>query len=240
MQRFVISAPRSGMNWLRFCAEEFYGRRTQGKTSQIDRGADAREAFRRSHDALNLSRRRRRGAWQRLDPAEVNAARLVLILRDPLETYVRAAHRRFGDFRCYAGNIRFYAASRAEKAVFYYEDLVADPDVMADLLYFLDIPPAPGHAAPTRDALRARWAELGAKSRAMYDTKQAVGGGSQTKERPTDFSYHQRALTDAQKARVWMFLQGRLGPDELALLERYAPEAMPGAPGLRDRLRFLY
>jgi len=237
---YVISAPRSGMNWLRFCTEEFYGRRTPGKTSLIDRADDPGEAFLRSHDALNWTRwprRRTEGLWRYVDPEATAGDRVALILRDPLETFVRAAGKRFWDFRFYTGNIRFYSRAAGEKAVFYYEDLVADPGAMADLLEFLQITPAPGRVAPTRQEIAARWAELGAKSRAMYDTKQAVGGGSQTRHRPTDFRFHQKTLAEWEKDRVWRFLRHRLSEQELHLLDRYHPRAA-GAPGWAERLRY--
>lgn len=236
---YVVSAPRSGMNWLRFCVEEFYGRRTPGKTSLIDKADDAGQVFYRSHDALNWARwPKRKGLWQYIDPAKTGQDRVVLILRDPLETFVRSCGKRFWEFRYYAGNIRFFSSAAApEKAVFYYEDLVADPGAMADLLAFLKIDPAPGYHVPSRDEIAARWDALGAKSRGMYDRKQAVGGGSQTKDRPTDFTFHQSKLEEWEKDRAWRFLHHHLTADEMALLTRYGPR--PSAqPGLVERLRF--
>ncbi len=68
MERYVVSAQRSGLNWLRFCIESFYGRRTPGQTSVIPAAEQPEAAFVRSHDALNLTSRSRKksgGAWTR-------------------------------------------------------------------------------------------------------------------------------------------------------------------------------
>lgn len=242
MERYVVSAQRSGLNWLRFCLESFYGRRTPGQTSLIPAAEQPEAAFVRSHDALNLTSRSRKksgGAWTRLDPAAMQGAKVLLLVRDPLETFVRMAERRYPRYLSYISNIRFWCeATGAERHLAHYEDLVADPAAMAAAMAFLDIPPAPGFAAPTVDEVRARWDALGRASRANYDAKQTGTGGAQTRDRPTDFAFHQRALDADERAAVWRFLQLRMRPEELRLLERYVPEAGLPAPRLVDRLRF--
>lgn len=60
MNRYVVSAQRSGLNWFRFCFESFYGRRTPGKTSLLHKTTHGEQAFLRSHDALNLTARARK------------------------------------------------------------------------------------------------------------------------------------------------------------------------------------
>lgn len=183
MERIVISAPRSGLNWVRFCTEYFYGRRTPGKTSLISIEDDLDAAFRRSHDPLSWTRRRTEGGWQAIDPKDASGARVALILRDPLETFVRMSKKRLHRFGCYAGNIRFYTLSDTEnKAVFYYQDLVSRPETMCALFDFLQLQPAEGHVAPTLAEVQSRWNAAASKSRNMYDDKQAVGGGSKPKK----------------------------------------------------------
>ncbi|MCV2881897.1 hypothetical protein [Actibacterium sp. XHP0104] len=241
MVSYVVSAPRSGMNWLRYCVEHFHGVRTPGKTSLIAVEDDPSEAFQRSHDALNLTKRRQTGVWQRLDPAAMQDARVALILRDPLETYARMSKRALHRFKCYTGNIQFYARANApHKAVFYYDELVSDPDRMADLLEFLAIPVAEGREPPTRRQIADEWEELGAQSRSQYDVKQAVGGGSQTKDAPGDFKFHQRGLSDWHKRRAWRFVRGRLSDAEFALLDRFNPPQQIPRPGLLDRITDIY
>jgi hypothetical protein len=233
MTSYVVSAPRSGMNWLRYCVEALYGVRTPGKTVLISEEDCPEPAFLRSHDALSLTRSRHtEGAWLYIDPAKTEGDRIAVILRDPLETYVRMAKKRLRRFRRFTGNIQFYTRAVAEhKRVFYYDDLVSSPEAMADLMTFLDIQPAPGRSAPTVDDIRARWDELGRESRASYDKRQSRGGGAQTKADPLNFRYHQKGLSDWHKARAWRFLKRTLTEEEFALLERYDPPARIGRGG---------
>jgi hypothetical protein len=56
MQRFVVSAPRSGLNWVRFSVEHFYGNRTRGHRLIYDKSERPDAAFVRSHDALSWFR----------------------------------------------------------------------------------------------------------------------------------------------------------------------------------------
>lgn len=242
MVTFVVSAPRSGMNWVRYCVEHFYGQRTQGKTSLIEGDGQDELAFRRSHDALGrVKGRKGRGAWQPLDPEAMQEHRVVLILRDPLETYARMAKRALHRFKCYSGNIQFYArANTANKRVYYYNDLVSSPDVMAELLEFMDITPAEGHCKPTRARIAAEWEQLGANSRQQYDVKQAVGGGSKTKDAPQDFTFHQRALCDWNRSRAWRHLRRNLSDEEFALLDRFNPPTTLAPPTIWDRITDLY
>lgn len=242
MVTYVVSAPRSGMNWLRYCTEHFYGVRTPGKTSLIPAEDCTAVAFQRSHDALNrVKRRRTTGLWQELDPAAMTDHRVVLILRDPLETYARMAKKALHRFKCYSGNIQFYSRARTDaKRVYYYCDLISSPDVMADLLEFLQIAPAAGYCEPTRARIAAQWDQLGANSRAQYDVKQAIGGGAQTKDAPRDFTFHQRRLCAWNKARAWRHLRRTLNDEEFALLDRFNPPATLAPPTLWDRMTDLY
>lgn len=243
MAVYVVSAPRSGMNWLRYCVEHFYGVRTSGKTSLIPRDVEPTQAFYRSHDALNVSRRKgyAPGAWQKIDPNATTQDTIVLILRDPLETYARMAKKSLRRFRCYAGNIQFYMQAEAKKkAVFYYADLIRSPQEMLRLMEFMDLTPAAGHHAPTLEEVSAAWDELGQKSRGQYNVNQAAGGGSQTIDRPMDFKFHQRGLSDWHKARAWRSLRDTLSRKEMELLAPFdRPADIPQA-GLLDRLTDLY
>ncbi|EEW25659.1 hypothetical protein [Rhodobacter ferrooxidans] len=238
MRKFVVSAPRSGLNWLRFCVEDLTGIKTPGIDLLIAGAPGGEVAFRRSHDALSWSRSKKPiGPWETIDPADTAGDKVLLLLRDPLEIFVRMAHGSFRRFRCYPANIRFYASAvSTDKRLCYYEDQVADPAVMVANLEFLDITPAPGRPRPDLAMVSARWAEMGRASRGLYSRNQSGSGGAQTAANPKDFGFHQRKLTEAQKRRVWRFLDQRLTPAELALLDRYRPAGGVPAPSLLERL----
>lgn len=238
MRKFVVSAPRSGMNWLRFCVEDLTGIKTPGLDLLIAGEGGGEVAFRRSHDALSWSRSRKPiGPWETIDPMDTAGDKVLLLLRDPLEIFVRMAHGSFRRFRCYPANIRFFAAAvSADKRLCYYEDQVADPAVMFGNLEFLDIAPAAGRSRPDLATVKARWAEMGRASRGLYSRNQSRSGGAQTAANPRDFSFHQRKLTEAQKRRVWRFLELRLTPSEMALLARYRPAGGVPAVSLLERL----
>lgn len=238
MDRYVISAPRSGLNWTRFCVEYFYGLRTPGKPLLFPKVEGEATAFTRSHDPLNWTRVRTEGGPRPyIDPASTEGGVVVLILRDPLESYVRMAHRTLKEFRCYAGNIRFLTeAAATEKRVFYYNDLVADPATMAELLDFLRLEPAPGYTAPSAEELAERWQEAGDKSRDLYDQNQGHRGGAKTRKNPLDFKFHQKKLSDWHKHRAWRYLEGALRPEELHLLERYRMDVPTRPADLLARL----
>lgn len=203
MRRIVVSAPRSGRNWLRYWIEE------AGGTDLVA-----------SHDPMKIRPRRwwreRRDspAWRAIDPADTAGDRVVLILRDPAEVLVRACRRDMRKFLTYASCLRFYSAAVGPKCAVHYEDLVADPAAMHGVLAFLDVQRLPSPADMARD-----WAEAGRRSRDLYGERHS--SGALTRLNPTDFTHHQRVLTDADRAALWRHLDDALSPDELALLDRY-------------------
>lgn len=242
MERYVVSAQRSGPNWFRFCFETFYGHRTPGQVSVIPEADQPDAVFVRTHDALNLTSRSRKkagGSWTRLDPQEMAGSRVLLLVRHPLETYVRMAERRLPKYLSFISNIRFYCeATGADRHVCYYEDLVASPAAMVEAMAFLGLPPRTG-PVPDVATVTARWEELGQASRNNYDRKQAGTGGARTRDAPTDFQYHQRGLDASEVDRVWRFLQCKLSTEGLELIARYAPPEGLAPVRLSDRLKFL-
>jgi hypothetical protein len=227
MKRIIVSAPRSGLNWVRFCVEKFYGRRTPGKEQLISKEDDPSSAFVRSHDALGYTRvvRRGSGAWRHINPNETGAdTKCVLILRDPLETFVRASRKSLWRFRAYVGNISFHSRCHGEKYVAHYDQLITNPSAMLDLLDFMAIEPAEGLEHPDPGIIERTWDEAAAESRSRYDVNQSGSGGAITKDNPTDFKFHQRSLSDFERRMIWDFLRRRLSPDEMTLIRRYEPD----------------
>jgi len=255
MTIFVISAPRSGLNWTRFCVEYFYGLRTPGKPLLLDDEAGA-PVFLRTHDALLLTKRRSRkeilaklkatlrlssnaaeqgarttrpagsGAYKLLNPAEMEGHKVLLILRDPLETFVRMARKSYPRFVSYTGNIQFFQrAETDDKMVVYYDEIVGQPEKMFQALEFLGLEPAGDRSPPTLEEIHAKWSEAGQASRALYGRNQWHSGGARTKRTPLDFKFHQRKLSEAQKLAVWRHLDDVLSEPELALIERFRPRS---------------
>ena len=219
---YVVSAPRSGLNWLRYCIEHYLGVKTPGKDVLIRGDAEHQPVFVRAHNARRGAKRNKGQPLLGLTKPE---DKVLLLLRDPLETFVRAAGMSFRRYRGFVDNIRYFSRSSAKsKHAAYYEDQTARPEAMLETMTFLGIAPAPGHALPSLAALSAEWQQLSAASRAGYDVRQAHGGGAMTRNNPADFRFHQQSLSDAQKQRVWRFLQRHLSANEMRLLARYLPK----------------
>lgn len=203
MRRIVVSAPRSGRNWLRFWIE-----------------ATGATGFLASHDPMKIRPRRwwrewrDSPAWQEIDPASAGEDRVVLILRDPAEVFVRACAQDLRKFLSYDSCLHFHSRAVGPKIAVHYEDLVSDPAAMHRVLTFLQVPHLPDLADMTRD-----WAEAGRKSRDLYGERHSRG--ALTRLNPTDFTFHQRALTDAGRAALWQHLDHALSADEAALIARY-------------------
>ncbi|MEM8658809.1 MAG: hypothetical protein AAGF22_12015 [Pseudomonadota bacterium] len=226
MERIVISSPRSGLNWLRFVVEDQCGLRTPGKTVLISAEDQPEPAFVRSHDPLGHSKRPgffRRGpgaGFTRIDPEATGDAVLVLLLRDYREVFVRSCRKRFDKYRFYTGNIEFFLRATAQrKQVFYYEEAVKTPEEMARMLAFLELSGPDG--VISGEVLAARWDEMGARSRAIYDQNQKGAGGAKTKDDPLNFRFHQAQLSARELAKLKDVTRAALPPEGLALIERY-------------------
>ena len=219
---YVVSAPRSGLNWLRFCLEHYLGVKTPGKDVLVKSTAGLDPVFRRTHNARKGARPERGTPLLAVTGAE---DKVLILLRDPLETFVRAAEKRYKDYSGFIENIRYFTDCPArQKHAAYYEDMTASPASMLQTISFLAIAPLPGHAAPTLEQLSTDWAQLGDMSRGSYSVRQAHGGGSMTRERPTDFRFHQQKLSEGEKQQVWRHLRRGLNDEQMALLARYLPK----------------
>lgn len=221
-RRFVVSAPRSGLNWLRFWIEDGYGLSTGEKVAcAAARGQPM--CVVRSHDPLGLRparfwrRGQRSGAWARIDPAETEGGRVLLLVRHPLEVFVRGAGQSLRRFRSYESCLQFYTAAQgATRMYLRYEDLISCPETMATALEFLQLEPRAGLVAPSAQDIADRWQEAGRLSRETY--AQRHSSGSRTAGNPFDFSFHRRRLDPSRAARVWAHLDAVLDDEALALL----------------------
>ena len=233
VERYIVSAPRSGLNWTRHCMQHFYGQPIPGSEIAAQSDVASSVAFQRSHDALHWTHWRGTGHWQKLPPEKIRGGRYALILRDPLESFPRMAKKKIRLFGLYPGNIRWFSQVDVHaRAVFYYEDLVTQPERMLALFEHFQLTAAPGFQTPNLQMMRDDWQAIGKRSRAAYDKEKANGGGAMTKDQPTDFTFHQRNLSEDEKQKVWRFLKRKLTDDEFGLLSRYAPayQVRPQSP----------
>jgi len=142
----IVSHPRSGLNWVRYCLEHATGRPTPGRTHLVE---DSDPVIYRTHDVrhakgpetgdcifyeeMGLPRPIR---WMRTmlgRPMRPIFPAMVLLLRDYHENAVRRNWRASR----YAANVRAYDAFPGRKHVVYYEDLMQGMGAMEELLCFL-------------------------------------------------------------------------------------------------------
>lgn len=221
-RRFVISAPRSGLNWLRYWIEDRYGLAT-GEQAACAAVSGQPMCLVRSHDPLGLRparfwrRGQRSGAWARIDPAETEGARVLLLLRHPLEVFVRGAGQSLRRFRSYDSCLQFYSGAQgATRMCLRYEDLISRPETMAAALEFLQLVPRAGLMAPSAQDIADQWQEAGRLSRENY--AQRHSSGSRTARNPFDFSFHRRQLSPQRAAMVWAHLDAVLDDEARGLL----------------------
>jgi hypothetical protein len=205
----LVSHPRSGLNWLRYCIEHFSGRPTPGFGKLVTEGDPV---IYRTHDVrktsgpdtsdcifyeegrhprfvrqvLSLCGRRFRPIFPRM----------VLLVRDYHDNAVRSE---WNPSR-YAANVRAYESFDGEKMILHYEDMKDDFSAVEGLLDFLGV----AHDGPF-DVEEHR-----AKSLQWYD-KQGIGLST----KPGTLDDDQRRVLEADMRR-------RIGPCIDTLLAKYA------------------
>lgn len=145
----IISYPRNGLNWVRYCIEHFTGLRTAGRTKLIEHGE---LAVYRTHDVKVKD-----------DPNSCYCAfydeqgkplhrKVVLLLRDYREAFLRVAkvqekglptaeeirQGKVFHFRNYFQNLKAYDEFSGKKLLVYYPDLISDFSGIGQILDFLD------------------------------------------------------------------------------------------------------
>jgi hypothetical protein len=145
----VISFQRSGLNWLRHCAEYYGGIRTPGRPQLIREGP---VLFDRAHDVRRSTKRSNFAGLYTADGREVYG-KVALLLRDPYDCFTSHYLGRRGfrfkkgleAFESYANNINaFDQLWRPEKAVFYFEDYINQEAGTFAFLRFFGIEPGDG------------------------------------------------------------------------------------------------
>ena len=226
----LCSFPKSGSNWVRYCIEHFSGRPTPGSMRRllhhegepiIDRThfLDKRDrpVFRTNKLALPGAEVRRPPTqwWREIVrywkqewriARTVRERRILLLIRNPFDLYVRVGATDVLAMRGYASNIAVFDRCRRDKLLVYYEDLMVGTGEIGRILDFVGIP----HDLAGFDLEAHR-----RRSLALY----AQGPDApQTADDPLDFGRHARRLAPETRARLRDFLLERLGPE---LYRRY-------------------
>ena len=198
----VISFQRSGLNWLRHCAEYFGGIRTPGRPQLIGEGP---VLFDRAHDVRRSTKRSDFAGLYANDGSEIYG-RVALLLRNPYDCFTSHYLGRKGfsfakgleAFQSYANNIAaFDRLVQADKGVFYFDDYINREAGTFAFLRFFGIDP---------DSKPYDFESLIESSRAWYREEHGVMTAG---NRPT--------LKDRQRSSIREMLRDHLGD----LYEKY-------------------
>ncbi len=207
-KNILVSHPRSGLNWVRYCIEYASGMRTPGRAKLVTEGEPA---FYRTHDVRHAKgpdtcdcmfykeRRMGRvlfGIRNMLGaPNTPLFSRMVLLLRDFNENATRAD---WNPSR-YAANVRAYLEFTGPKHVVYYEELKHGLDPIQKLLASMGFPPLVDFDVESHRTKSLQW----------YDNK----GIGRTKK--------PRVLTEAQRRALQSNMRNRVGKGFDLLLNHY-------------------
>jgi hypothetical protein len=221
----LISFPKSGSNWVRYCVEHFSGRRTPGKARRNVLVSDGPTVFDRMHFVdkrhrnIFMHSRARLGledyvhrdktgvhgwfsTWRKQRRVrEVVNRRLLLLLRSHYESFARNRLTAPEDLIGYLGNVQVFEACRRDKLVIYYHDLVADLTAMGRILDFLDV--RYDFAGFDVERHRRRSLELYSRGPDQPESKDAL----------FDFAYHSRELPDATRRALKAYCISYLGAE---------------------------
>lgn len=221
----LVSFPKSGSNWVRYCIEHFSGRRTPGKARRnvlVSRGStiiDRMHFVDKRHRNVFMHSRARQGledyhhepktglhGWlstRRKDRRirEAQNRRILLLLRSHYESFGRNRLSAPEDMIGYLGNVQMFEACRREKLLIYYHDLVADPAAMGRILEFLDVPY--DFADFDVEHHRRRSLELYSRGPDRPESREAL----------FDFAYHSRGLSADAKQALRDYCQSYIGAE---------------------------
>lgn len=227
MKPIVISSQRSGLNFLRVCIESLTGRRTPGKPLLVQASPEAPTAFVRTHDAANITGKEG-GSWRKIDPQLARGKKVVILIRDPFEIFGRElkiadSSAAWQKLELYVSNLNhFCALGDCTKGHFFYEDFVADPKHMTDLLRFMNIKSQDGRPVEP-ETVEQRWTQLQDTGRDLYDVNQKKAGGSMSRNAQDKMHFHQAILSPEDRAKVVDFLREKASGPSKAILARYVP-----------------
>ncbi|MEM9540265.1 MAG: hypothetical protein AAGA60_12290 [Cyanobacteria bacterium P01_E01_bin.42] len=145
----IVSYPRNGLNWVRYCIEHFTGLRTAGRTKLVKKGE---LAVYRTHNV-------KKNDWPDScycpfynEQGKPLHNKVLLLLRDYRESFLRIAkikkqgiptaeeirNGQVFHFDNYFQNLKAYDEFAGKKMLIYYPDLISDFSSITKILDFLD------------------------------------------------------------------------------------------------------
>lgn len=194
----IVSSERSGLNLIRHIVESLTTFRTPGKKHIRDKGI---LAFHRTHFVYN----------KKISPGRTSIfdkqnnyqyKKMILLLRDPREIFVRAYAKNKNRFLAYCRNIEAYDAFTGEKELIYYDDIIQEDKTFQRIFKILNISNAFNlEKIPQLRAEAVNW----------YEKFQQKGGGSMTKGSSDKLNFHQQKLTNKELKELAQLLKNELG-----------------------------
>ena len=146
----IVSYPRNGLNWVRYCIEHFSGLRTAGQTKIHTTG---KLAVYRSHNVLYPGTRDSCYCAFYNYQGEPIHDRMLLLVRDYRESFIRVWKHQRGtvptaeeirsgkilNFRDYFENLKAYDKFPKKKLIVRYKDLIEDFSEIEEILRFFGI-----------------------------------------------------------------------------------------------------
>jgi len=202
----VISSERSGLNFVRHIVESMTPYRTAGKVHIHEKG---KLIFHRTHHVY--SKTTSPGRTHVKEQEKDRYKKILYIIRDPRETFVRAYNKNWDRLTDYCDNLKYFDEFRGDKKIVYYDDLVSDDTVLEEIFDFFNI----GKYFKADDMPKLR--EDAVK---WYDKHQQKGGGSMTKGKADTLTMHQQQLSSSDIQKLSSFLKKHL-KDQLEYFERW-------------------
>jgi len=191
----IVSYQRSGLNWVRYCAEWFSRQRTPGHKRPIPMimlKEKKNFLFCRSHNVNSYGPIHGTHCQFFLVNKPI-FKKMIMLVRNYKEVFVRQADKRIRKLMPYFVNLQAYEDFPREKLLIYYEDLIADFSYMEKILDFLGV----RYDMENFDVnIHAR------RSRKVYSSGRPVLQKCQTAANPLDFTFHSRKMK--QEKKLWL------------------------------------
>ena len=193
----VVSAPRSGLNLVRHIFESM-GLRTPGKTHLLREGPFV---FHRTHWVMSPVITPGKAPLANTE-GEPIYEKVLLLLRDPLEIFVRAYQKDLQRMGQYCDNLCAYHDFCLPKMLVRYDELVSDDRIFASICSFMEV---------DHDLSAHEIPQLRMRSVSWYQANNAIGGGSQTLGSHAALNHHKQQLSRGERADLNRYLHDRLG-----------------------------